>query len=192
MPAVDTTLFIWKNTQLSSGPFGLDNNIQKETELNEGGTVWSDRKMILKCCIAKSATISGRSSTQCSKHYAGIPAVGATLLNWKMTQLSKGPLGLDAKVEKENESNEGDTMWSDMKVRHIDCIVSKNASKKSAWTHDITVDDHWHPTRAVQLLDKINPASSRNYFSWLFFFCCWVGGGSQYQWTHEGMTIMRC
>ena len=57
-----------------------------------------------------------------------------------------------------NEVNEGGTLWSDRKMRRlIDCITSKNASKKSACTHDSTIDDRWYPTRAVQLWDKINP-----------------------------------
>jgi hypothetical protein len=30
MPAVGTTLFNWKKTQLRSEPFGLDKNIQKD------------------------------------------------------------------------------------------------------------------------------------------------------------------
>ena len=41
-----------------------------------------------------------------------------------------------------NEVNEGGTLWSDRKMRRlIDCITSKNASKKSACTHDSTIDD---------------------------------------------------
>ncbi len=36
------------------------------------------------------------------KTHAGMPAVGATLFNWKMSQLSRGPFGLDTKIEKEN------------------------------------------------------------------------------------------
>ncbi len=32
---------------------------------------------------------------------------------------------MDAKIAKENESNEGGTMWSDRKDRQLYCIVGK-------------------------------------------------------------------
>ena len=43
----------WQNNQLGKGPSGSDAKIVKETEENEGGTVWSDRKDMLKRCIAQ-------------------------------------------------------------------------------------------------------------------------------------------
>lgn len=43
----ESVLFNWENTQLSRGPFGLDYEIKKENELNEGGN-WSDRKVRLE------------------------------------------------------------------------------------------------------------------------------------------------
>ena len=33
-------------------------------------------------------------------------------------------------IEKETESNEGSTVWRDIKVRLQDCIASKNAGKR--------------------------------------------------------------
>ncbi len=39
MPANGTKSYIWKQIQLSSGPYGLDANITKEIEANEGSTV---------------------------------------------------------------------------------------------------------------------------------------------------------
>jgi hypothetical protein len=44
MPAKETKEYHWRQTQLSSGHFGLDAKIKKEIEANEGGTVWKDRK----------------------------------------------------------------------------------------------------------------------------------------------------
>ena len=59
--------------QMSKGRRGLDYKIQKETELDKGGTVWSDKKARLVDCIAskESATHSDKweeKYTQSSKH----------------------------------------------------------------------------------------------------------------------------
>jgi hypothetical protein len=43
--------------------------------------------------------------------------------------LSSGLAGLDAKIKKEIEANEGGSMWRDRKVRHLDCITPK----KEVW-----------------------------------------------------------
>ncbi len=48
-----------------------------------------------------------------------------------MTQLSSWPSGLDAKIEKEIESNEGSTVYSDRKVRLFYCIARKISVKRS-------------------------------------------------------------
>jgi hypothetical protein len=44
MPVKGTTEYNQRQTQLSSGHFGLDAKIKKEVEENEGGTMWRDRK----------------------------------------------------------------------------------------------------------------------------------------------------
>jgi hypothetical protein len=44
---------------------------------------------------------------------------GTKEYNWRQTQLSSGPFGLDAKI-KEIEANEGGTMWRDRKTRLLD------------------------------------------------------------------------
>jgi hypothetical protein len=51
MPVRGTKEYNWRN-QFSSGPAGLDSNIKKENEANEGGTVRRDRKARLAGCIA--------------------------------------------------------------------------------------------------------------------------------------------
>ena len=64
-----------------------------------------------------------------------MPATGAKLHNWQMNQRSRGGKGLDSKIEKENEADEGGTVWIFRKVRLENCITSKNVSKKSAGTY---------------------------------------------------------
>jgi hypothetical protein len=54
MPVKGTKEYNWKNTQLSSGPAGLDAKIEKEIEVNEGGTLWRDKKArLLEHCTKK-------------------------------------------------------------------------------------------------------------------------------------------
>jgi hypothetical protein len=45
MHANGTKSYIWKQPQLSIGPYGMDCKIEKEIEANEGSTMWSDRKV---------------------------------------------------------------------------------------------------------------------------------------------------
>jgi hypothetical protein len=52
MPAKGTKEYNWKATQLKSGCSGLNAKIKKEIEVNEGGTVWRDRKARMAGCIA--------------------------------------------------------------------------------------------------------------------------------------------
>jgi hypothetical protein len=47
MPATGAKLHNWQMNQMSKGRRGLDYKIQKETELDKGGTVWSVRKVRL-------------------------------------------------------------------------------------------------------------------------------------------------
>jgi hypothetical protein len=42
--------------------------------------------------------------------YVKMPAVGSKLYNWKLHQLISGSFGLDAKIWKEIEANEGGTV----------------------------------------------------------------------------------
>jgi hypothetical protein len=52
MPERDSVLYDWRKTQLRNGRTDLDYNTEKESESNEGGTVWRDRKVRPKDCIA--------------------------------------------------------------------------------------------------------------------------------------------
>jgi len=52
MPAAGTTLFNWKQSQLSKKQ-GLDNKIEEEHEFNEGVTVWRKRRVRFMNCIAQ-------------------------------------------------------------------------------------------------------------------------------------------
>jgi hypothetical protein len=51
MPAKGIKLHNRQMNQMSKGRRGLDYKIQKETELDKGGTVWSVRKVRLADCI---------------------------------------------------------------------------------------------------------------------------------------------
>jgi hypothetical protein len=51
-----------------------------------------------------------------------MPVKGISIIYWKQQQLSSGQAGL-SKIEQENESNEGGTMWCGRKVRLENCIA---------------------------------------------------------------------
>ena len=127
VPVKGTKLHTWQMSQMS-GCAGLGYKIEKGTELNDGGT-WSDRKARLKSCIAQKN--HGMHNIKWDEQYiefeahVGVPAVGTTLYNWKKHQMSNGSAGLDAKIEKESEANEGGNVWSDRKVRLESCIAQK-------------------------------------------------------------------
>jgi hypothetical protein len=55
----------------------------------------------------------------------GMPAKGTKEFNWRQTQLSIRPAGLDTKIKKEIEANEGGTVWRDRKVRLPNYIATK-------------------------------------------------------------------
>ena len=44
MPASDSVLYYWKMTQISNGHAILVAKIEKESESNEGGTMWRDKQ----------------------------------------------------------------------------------------------------------------------------------------------------
>ena len=47
------------------------------------------------------------------EEHVGMPKITSTLNLWKQTQLAIGPAGLDARIAKEIEENEGFAVWSD-------------------------------------------------------------------------------
>ena len=71
MPASDSVLYYWKMTQISNGHAILVAKIEKESESNEGGTMWRDKqdsRIAFRKRIVSLATTRGRSSSQSSKH----------------------------------------------------------------------------------------------------------------------------
>jgi hypothetical protein len=54
-----------------------------------------------------------------------MPVRGIKEYNWKQTQLSNGPKGLNAKIKKEVEVSEEGTVWRDRKARLAGCIATK-------------------------------------------------------------------
>ena len=53
MLETEPKLHNWQMTLMSNGPYDVDAGIVKEIEENKGGAVWSDRKDMLKRCIAQ-------------------------------------------------------------------------------------------------------------------------------------------
>jgi hypothetical protein len=51
--------------------------------------------------------------------------------NWQKTQLSNGPFSFNAKIRKENEENEWSTIWSERRVKLVNCVDKKNRAKMS-------------------------------------------------------------
>ncbi len=52
-----------------------------------------------------------------------MPEEGTKLYTWQQNQLSNGSAALNAKIGKEIEDNEGSTIWSDQRVRLVNCIA---------------------------------------------------------------------
>jgi hypothetical protein len=59
------------------------------------------------------------------KEHAGMPKKGSPLYSWKDTQLAIRPGGLNARIVKEIENNEGGTVWSDMRDTTKRCVAIK-------------------------------------------------------------------
>ncbi len=104
--------------------------IKKKIKANEGGTMWRDRIARLLDCITKTKRVMP-SRDVWEENYAdfeaceGMPARGTKEYNQRLTQLSSGPAGLNAKIKKEIEVNEGGTVWRDRKARLAGCIATK-------------------------------------------------------------------
>jgi hypothetical protein len=81
--------------------------------------MWRDRKVRLVDCIALKNSV--KRSKKWEENYADFEAhnrrsvKGTKLYDWHKNQLSNSPTGLDHKIEKEIEVNEGSTMWRDRK-----------------------------------------------------------------------------
>jgi hypothetical protein len=53
-----------------------------------------------------------------------MPEKGTRLYTWKQ-QFSNGTGGLNAKIRKELEENEGSTIWSEQRVKLFNCVEQK-------------------------------------------------------------------
>ena len=58
-----------------------------------------------------------------------MPKKGSPLHTWQKNQLSNGAISLNAKIQKENEENEGSTVWRERRVELADCVEQKNRAK---------------------------------------------------------------
>ena len=67
------------------------------------------------------------------KRCVEMPERGTPLHTWQQNQLSSGSKGLNSKIRKENEENEGST-WSKWREKLCDCIEQKICAKiGNAW-----------------------------------------------------------
>ncbi len=92
MPARDSVSYNWKTTQISNGHAILVAKIEKESESNERGTMWRDRKARLEKCISQKNSVMSNDKREEQftkfKAHVGMPARGTRLFNLQMTQLS--------------------------------------------------------------------------------------------------------
>jgi hypothetical protein len=72
--------------------------------------MWSDRKVRLENCIAQKNSVM--LSERWEEQYTDFEALVEMpkYYNWQRNQLNSEPYGLDAKINQENESNEGGTV----------------------------------------------------------------------------------
>jgi hypothetical protein len=82
----EPTWYNWQMNQLSSRPYGLDAKIKHEIKSNEGGSMWSVRKVRLENQIAQmNSVLNNKSSNKGGEQYtdfkthAKIPAVATKL-----------------------------------------------------------------------------------------------------------------
>lgn len=67
-----------------------------------------------------------------------MPAIGTKLNTWQNNQLSTGAGGLNVKIRKEIAENEEGTVWSERRVRLVDCVVQK----RRAYEDEILIQDY--------------------------------------------------
>ena len=66
--------------------------------------------------------------------YDGMPKNETPLFTWLKTQLGNGQASLNAKIQKELAENKGSTIWSERRVKLVNCVEKKNRTKMSiAW-----------------------------------------------------------
>ena len=80
------------------------------------GIVWEEKYAEFKRCV-------------------GMPEIGTSLYNWQSQQLGNTHAScLNAKIRKEHAENRGSTIWSEWRVKLLDCVEQKNHVKMGiAW-----------------------------------------------------------
>jgi hypothetical protein len=98
-------------------------------EENEGSTVWSEQRLKLSDCVVQKncAKIGNAWENKYAEFESnnGMPERGTPLYTWQQNQLSNGTGGLNAKIRKELEENEGSTIWSERRVKLFNCVEQK-------------------------------------------------------------------
>jgi hypothetical protein len=107
----------------------LNAKIRKENEENEGSFIWRERRVELADCVeqkncAKIGNAWERKFNEFNR-CVGMPERGTPLHNWQQNQLSNGASSLNAKIQKENEENEGSFIWRERIVELADCVEQK-------------------------------------------------------------------
>jgi hypothetical protein len=129
MPKKGSPLHTWQKNQLSNGAISLNAKIQKENEENEGSTVWRERRVELADCVEQKnrAKISNAWERKFDefKRCVGMTKKRTPLHNWQHNQFGNGVSSLNAKIQKENEENEGSTVWRERRVQFADCVAQK-------------------------------------------------------------------
>jgi hypothetical protein len=97
--------------------------------VNDGCTVWRDRKARPFDCLTHKKRVTSSNALEENnakfEAYDSMSARRTKVVNWKKTQLKSGPAGLDYKIKKEIEVNEGSTVWRDRKAGLAGCIATK-------------------------------------------------------------------
>ena len=73
------------------------------------------------------------------KRCVEMPKRGTPLYTWQKTQLGNAHASLNAKIQKELAKNKGSTIWSERRVKLVNCVEQKNRAKiGNAWEEKYT------------------------------------------------------
>jgi hypothetical protein len=86
-----------------------------------------------------------------------MPSVGTKLHTWQQNQLSNGSKGLNVKIRKENEENGEGTVWSNRRVRLVNCVAQKKRN---------TLDTEWEAKYAEFERCEVMPAKETKLHTW--------------------------
>jgi hypothetical protein len=107
----------------------LNAKIREEIEENKGSTIWRERRVKLSDCVEQKNRVKIGNAWEKKyaefESYDGMPKKGTPLHTWQKNQLSNGAGGLNAKIRKELEEDEGSTIWSERRVKLANCVEQK-------------------------------------------------------------------